>query len=201
MIYAAFGIPLALTMFQSIGERVNTFLAFSLSRMKRLLGMKNQEVSASNVVVMGLLSMAVTCCSGAFIFRYYEEWSYFTSLYYCFITLTTVGFGDLVALQESDDFKFSDTYVGISLLFIFFGLTIVGSVMNQLALRLLTIQTKEPTDNLIQGGPRCEKCSTTQQGYEPFETTGDYSTTLLRDYEEQITFTTYKALNRKRASI
>ena len=112
-----------------------------------------------------------------------------------------MGFGDLVALQESDDFKFSDTYVGISLLFIFFGLTIVGSVMNQLALRLLTIQTKEPTDNLIQGGPRCEKCFTAQQGYEPFEPIGDYSTTLLRDYEEQITFTTYKALNRKRASI
>ncbi|EDO33193.1 predicted protein, partial [Nematostella vectensis] len=146
MIYAAVGIPLALTMFQSIGERFNTFLACMFRRLKRKLGMKATDVSSTTnlVVVCGLLAMVITVSSGAFIFTHYEKWDYFHSLYYCFITVTTIGFGDYVALQDSKDERYSNKYVGISLLFIFFGLTIVGSVMNQLALRLLTAsQTKE----------------------------------------------------------
>lgn len=208
MIYAAVGIPLALTMFQSIGERLNTFLAHMFRRVKKKLGMKNTEVSntANLVVLFGLLSMVVTVCSGAFIFSHYEKWSYFKSLYYCFITVTTIGFGDYVALQDSREQRFDDTYVGISLLFIFFGLTIVGSVMNQLALRLLTAsQTKEPAEQLIGEGPCvCEKCSrlgTSRDSmiFDRYST--DYTTTLLKNFEEEITFTTYKGLHRKRASI
>lgn len=33
----------------------------------------------------------------AFLFSYYEGWSYEESVYYAFITLTTIGFGDYVA--------------------------------------------------------------------------------------------------------
>ena len=204
MIYAAVGIPLALTMFQAIGERLNTFLAHMFRRVKKKFGMKNTEVSntANMVVLFGLFCMVVTVCSGAFIFSHYEKWTYFQSLYYCFITVTTIGFGDYVALQDSQ--RFNDTYVGISLLFIFFGLTIVGSVMNQLALRLLTAsQTKEPTEQLIHEGPRCDKCASFRSihDFEQFEPYLDNSSTLLKNFEEEISFTTYKGLHRKRASI
>lgn len=211
MIYAAVGIPLALTMFQSIGERLNTFLACMFRRLKRKMGKKDSDVSSTTnlVVLCGLLSMAITVSSGAFIYKYYEKWDYFDSLYYCFITVTTIGFGDYVALQDSEKTKFDNTYVGISLLFIFFGLTIVGSVMNQLALRLLTAsQTKEPVENLVPGGPRCDRCSvkSAQDQFECCEPPSDYSTTLLRNYEDEITFTTYKeptytGADKKRASI
>lgn len=33
----------------------------------------------------------------AFLFSYYEGWTYDQSVYYAFVTLTTIGFGDLVA--------------------------------------------------------------------------------------------------------
>lgn len=33
----------------------------------------------------------------AFLFSHYEGWSYDQSVYYAFVTLTTIGFGDLVA--------------------------------------------------------------------------------------------------------
>ncbi|XP_029208927.1 potassium channel subfamily K member 9-like [Acropora muricata] len=206
MLYAAVGIPLALTMFQSIGERLNTFLAHIFRRVKKRFGMKNTEVSntANMVVLFGLFCMVVTVCSGAFIFSYYEKWSYFQSLYYCFITVTTIGFGDYVALQDAREARFDGTYVGISLLFIFFGLTIVGSVMNQLALRLLTAsQAKEPVEQLIHDGPRCDKCSWCRpiNDFDSCEPYSDYSTTLLKNFEEEICFTTYKGLHKKRASI
>ena len=75
--------------------------------------------------------------------------------------------------------------------------------MNQLALRLLTAsQTKETTDQLLVEGPcLCEKCSR-RESIDIFNLyPSDLSTTLLKNYEEEIAFTTYKGLHRKRASI
>lgn len=37
----------------------------------------------------------------AFLFSYYEGWTYDQSVYYAFVTLTTIGFGDLVAGKYS----------------------------------------------------------------------------------------------------
>lgn len=45
MVYALVGIPLGLVMFQSIGERLNTFVGWSLKFVKRCLKAKNPEVS------------------------------------------------------------------------------------------------------------------------------------------------------------
>lgn len=45
MIYALIGIPLGLVMFQSIGERLNTFVGSALKWSKRCCKAKNAEVS------------------------------------------------------------------------------------------------------------------------------------------------------------
>ncbi|XP_076303483.1 open rectifier K[+] channel 1 isoform X2 [Lasioglossum baleicum] len=37
----------------------------------------------------------------AFLFSYYEDWSYDEAVYYAFVTLTTIGFGDYVAGQDN----------------------------------------------------------------------------------------------------
>ena len=41
----------------------------------------------------------------------FPGWDYFQSLYYCFITLTTIGFGDFVALQQEHSLTRSPGYV------------------------------------------------------------------------------------------
>lgn len=48
MIYALIGIPLGLVMFQSIGERLNTFVGYTLKFAKRCVRAKNPEVSFSH---------------------------------------------------------------------------------------------------------------------------------------------------------
>lgn len=45
MVYALIGIPLGLVMFQSIGERLNTFVGCTLRHAKRCFKAKNPEVS------------------------------------------------------------------------------------------------------------------------------------------------------------
>nr|XP_009688608.1 PREDICTED: potassium channel subfamily K member 3 [Struthio camelus australis] len=102
MVYALLGIPLTLVMFQSLGERINTFVKYLLHRIKKCLGMRRAEVSMANMVTIGFFSCISTLCIGAAAFSYYEHWSFFHAYYYCFITLTTIGFGDYVALQKDE---------------------------------------------------------------------------------------------------
>ncbi|RZF32491.1 hypothetical protein LSTR_LSTR015082 [Laodelphax striatellus] len=80
---------------------------------------------------------------GAAAFSRYEGWSYFDSVYYCFITLTTIGFGDMVALQKDDALDKKPEYVVFSLIFILFGLAIVAASLNLLVLRFVTMNTED----------------------------------------------------------
>jgi len=78
---------------------------------------------------------------GAWAFSGYEGWSYLDSVYYCVITLTTVGFGDFVALQSPQQRQ--PDYIAFSIFFILVGLAVVSAAMNLLILRLLTMNTAD----------------------------------------------------------
>ena len=81
--------------------------------------------------------------TGAAAFSRYESWNYFDSFYYCFITLTTIGFGDYVALQKESALQSQPEYVAFSLVFILFGLSVVSAAINLLVLRFLTLNTED----------------------------------------------------------
>uniref|UniRef100_A0A1I8GZR1 Ion_trans_2 domain-containing protein n=1 Tax=Macrostomum lignano TaxID=282301 RepID=A0A1I8GZR1_9PLAT len=143
MLYSLIGIPLCIVMFQSIGERLNALITFLLRSLKHLFRCKNGEVSQMNLIVVSMNICTLVLAAGAALFSHYEKWSYLDSVYYCFITLTTVGFGDMVAMQKSDPIKTDPDYVLFSLLFIMAGLTVVSSAMNLLVLRFLTMNTED----------------------------------------------------------
>lgn len=143
MVYAALGIPLTLVMFQSLSERINTFVRYLLHRAKQGLGFKKTEVSLGNMVLVGLLSCMSTLCVGAAAFSHFEDWSFFNAYYYCFITLTTIGFGDFVALQEKDALQKQPPYVAFSFMYILVGLTVIGAFVNLVVLRFLTVNAEE----------------------------------------------------------
>ncbi|GBM45277.1 Two pore potassium channel protein sup-9 [Araneus ventricosus] len=141
MFYALAGIPLGLVVFQSIGERLNTFVAFVLKNLKRVAGLRNTDVSETNLICLISILSTVVMTTGAAAFSKYERWDYFDSFYYCFITLTTIGFGDYVALQKESALQSKPEYVAFSLVFILFGLSVVSAGMNLLVLRFLTMNT------------------------------------------------------------
>ncbi|XP_023931469.1 potassium channel subfamily K member 9-like, partial [Lingula anatina] len=143
MFYALCGIPMTLVMFQSIGERLNTFVTFILKHVKKCLKLKNTEVSQTNLIMVGLNMCTIVLTSGAAAFSIYEDWPYLDSFYYCFITLTTIGFGDFVALQKSKALQSRPDYVAFSLIFILSGLAVLSANMNLLVLRFLTLNTED----------------------------------------------------------
>ncbi|XP_013775947.2 two pore potassium channel protein sup-9-like, partial [Limulus polyphemus] len=143
MFYALAGIPLGLVMFQSIGERLNTFVAYLLKTGKRCLRMKNVEVTETNLICSVSILSTLVMTTGAAAFSCYEHWNYFDAFYYCFITLTTIGFGDYVALQKESALQSKPEYVAFSLVFILFGLSVVSAAMNLLVLRFLTMNTED----------------------------------------------------------
>ena len=76
-------------------------------------------------------------------FAHHEGWEYLDAFYYCFITLTTIGFGDFVALQKGQVLQNKPEYVAFSLIFILFGLTVISAAMNLMVLRFLTMNTED----------------------------------------------------------
>ncbi|XP_015238240.1 potassium channel subfamily K member 9 [Cyprinodon tularosa] len=143
MFYAVLGIPLTLVMFQSLGERMNTFVKYLLKRIKKCCGMRITDVSMENMVTVGFFSCIGTLCIGAAAFSHYEDWSFFQSYYYCFITLTTIGFGDFVALQKNRALQKKPLYVAFSFMYILVGLTVIGAFLNLVVLRFLTMNSED----------------------------------------------------------
>ncbi|KAM7061777.1 LOW QUALITY PROTEIN: potassium channel subfamily K member 3 [Acridotheres tristis] len=143
MLYALLGIPLTLVMFQSLGERINTLVRSLLRRLKKRLGMRRPEVSMANMVTIGFFSCVSTLCVGAAAFSHYENWSFFQAYYYCFITLTTIGFGDYVALQKDQALQTQPQYVAFSFVYILAGLTVIGAFLNLVVLRFMTMNAED----------------------------------------------------------
>ncbi|PIK33208.1 putative two pore potassium channel protein sup-9-like [Apostichopus japonicus] len=143
MIYSLIGIPLNLVMFQSVGERLNILMGFGIKKIKRCLKFKKAEVSHTELVMIGALTTGFITITGSLAFSKFENWSFLDAYYFVSITLTTIGFGDLVVLQKNNHLQNSPQYVFFSIMYILGALVVVASVMNLLVLRLLTLNTED----------------------------------------------------------
>ena len=155
MFYALAGIPLNLVMFQSIGERLNAITTFLMSRLFRAVrrclcaagdrrpSADDVRVSSTHLIVVSLNVSSLAVAGGAWVFSRCEGWNYLDAVYYCVVTLTTVGFGDMVALQSDGMLQSSPAYVVFSIFFILVGLAVVSAAMNLLVLRFLTMNTED----------------------------------------------------------
>ncbi|CAH8679700.1 unnamed protein product [Schistosoma rodhaini] len=156
MCYALPGIPLCLIMFQSIGERMNTIITYLLNKSNSLCKI-NKLISQTHLMIVSFTIGSIVLTIGAIVFSRYEDWDYLDSFYYCFITLTTIGFGDFVALQRNNSLAKRPDYVAFSLIFILFGLTVVSSVMNLLVLRFLTMNTEDEKRDQLEAAVYAEE--------------------------------------------
>lgn len=84
-------------------------------------------------VVMGclfLLSSVLVLCAAS-VYQSVENWSYFESIYFCFVSFATIGFGDYVSSQQqSDDASGIYWYRAANFLFLTLGCCCIYSLFN-----------------------------------------------------------------------
>ena len=128
MAYSVVGIPLALIMFQvlrlyshqcnyirfllqSIGERMNKCSSIIIQKLRTWFGCRQKEATELDLIFSSLFFSFISISGGTILYSTQEGWTYFESCYYCFITLTTIGFGDFVALQQQRSLTLRPGYV------------------------------------------------------------------------------------------
>ncbi|KAK6640579.1 hypothetical protein RUM44_012275 [Polyplax serrata] len=65
---------------------------------------------------------------GAFLFSEWENWHFLDSAYFCFITLTTIGFGDFVPAQRVQ--KNAEISIALCSLYLLFGIALLAMSFN-----------------------------------------------------------------------
>ncbi|XP_026319072.1 uncharacterized protein LOC113229625 isoform X3 [Hyposmocoma kahamanoa] len=70
--------------------------------------------------------------AGTFLFKSWEQWAYLDAAYFCFITLTTIGFGDFVPAQGQRAGNPADAVHSIALcsLYLLFGIALLAMSFN-----------------------------------------------------------------------
>ena len=79
--YAMLGIPMAMIMFQSMGERMNKAFSIIISRYRKWRGYKRTEVSEFDLIMASGLTSFIVITLGAVLYHTQEGWSFFDSLY------------------------------------------------------------------------------------------------------------------------
>lgn len=92
----------------------------------------SSEDEEGNVPIFMCMSLVVGyICGGAWLFRQWEQsWSYLDSAYFCFVTLTTIGFGDMVPGAAVVSGSEGRTTLIICAFYLLFGMALLAMSFN-----------------------------------------------------------------------
>ncbi|XP_033874188.1 potassium channel subfamily K member 12-like [Acipenser ruthenus] len=84
------------------------------------------------MMILGISAIILLCCASA-MYTLVEGWNYMDSLYYCFVTFSTIGFGDLVSSQNAA-YKNQGLYRFGNFIFILLGVCCIYSLFNVISI-------------------------------------------------------------------
>jgi len=87
-----------------------------------------EKVSVPLTVTMGLVAGFIFM--GSVLFGVWEGWDWLSSAYYCFITISTIGFGDLVPGGEGFQTTADNLKMIAAAAYIVFGMAIMSMAFN-----------------------------------------------------------------------
>ena len=137
IVYAAFGIPLTVLCVTKVAGTISNALFSAYGKRERrrraASGVETHPAEADektpkrfpvSLVLVMLLGYA---CGGAMLFSLWEGWLFVDGLYFCFDTLSTIGFGDILpgrAVSHEVTFE-EQVKIVAACLYLLFGLTMV----------------------------------------------------------------------------
>ncbi|KAK6182939.1 hypothetical protein SNE40_010510 [Patella caerulea] len=125
--YALIGIPVTLILLNALGEKLAALFAKinKLNLCSKSTPSINKTVNMVLIVLFGVCLMFV---APGFIFTLVEEWNFLETLYFCFITLSTIGFGDYIIATHKNS-SGNDAYTVIGYVWVLFGLAYLSLVI------------------------------------------------------------------------
>jgi len=149
VLYAIIGIPLTLMLLAMVGKilskYINDLCGIVLGVVRKYLypdykyDSTEGETELNAPVWLAVSFIILFISLDALVFMYMEKWSFGVALYFVFITLTTIGFGDIVPQNQAA------VWFNVTLLYI--GLAAISITIN-LMIAHINIQYKKHKDHL-----------------------------------------------------
>ncbi|CAH1800361.1 unnamed protein product [Owenia fusiformis] len=99
---------------------------------QKVIEVYEEEEGDDNIrvpVSVCLILMTGYIIGGAWLFSHWEDWDFLTGSYFCFITLTTIGFGDIVPGTETDSWAVKEKLV-LCAMYLILGLSLLAMCFN-----------------------------------------------------------------------
>ncbi|XP_030308200.1 potassium channel subfamily K member 16 [Calypte anna] len=93
--FALFGIPLNIVFLHRVGKMLS-LLCKKLGKFLYEKGMRKKRIKSLTLLFFLVTGILVFLCLPSLFFQMTEGWSYSEGIYFAFITLSTIGFGDYV---------------------------------------------------------------------------------------------------------
>ncbi|XP_070179577.1 potassium channel subfamily K member 10-like isoform X2 [Littorina saxatilis] len=134
VVYALMGIPLMLLLLAGIGEKL--VLLFKRINKLNVCSAKPEVNRRLNMVLIIVLGLVVGFIAPATMFHLIEDWHFLEALYFCFTTLSTIGFGDyIIGIHEQriSNGALHEIYEVVAYVWILFGLAYVSLVIKYIS--------------------------------------------------------------------
>ncbi|XP_062974287.1 potassium channel subfamily K member 16-like [Elgaria multicarinata webbii] len=147
VVFALFGIPLNIVFLHRIGKILST-LCERLAKWLYRKGVKKKTTRSLTLLFFLVMGILVFLCVPSVIFREMEGWTYSEAIYFAFITLSTIGFGDYVIGKQHRKNYFPGYRILVAI-WIIFGLAWIALLFNLLT-TLLEATEENPIEEYLQ---------------------------------------------------
>nr|XP_044629600.1 potassium channel subfamily K member 16-like isoform X2 [Equus asinus] len=157
--YALLGIPLTIIFLELVSKAISQPLS-GLGKYLQNMGIKEGQVKICMLVFFLVTGLLIFILLPPLIFTHTEGWTYEEGLYFAFISLSTIGFGDYV-IDTYPPQKHTRLYPAIIILWYTFGLTWI-TLMFDLFSKILEKTKKTLTCNTLS---QTEETSSTKTSF------------------------------------
>lgn len=145
--FALFGIPLNLLTLQSIGEHINYGIHLIIKYFEKVALQRETPTNEHiKCFTINLLLITLWLPLGGVMYYYSEtEWTFLDCVYYCFVALSTIGFGDLVPNEgKAPNTSYEKGMWIVRLMYLGLGLSLLSSVFTSVCSAAKQIQSLMP---------------------------------------------------------
>lgn len=110
--YALVGIPLTCLTLKTIGETLRDTITSIIENIKKQVDRSNAENVQKGIIFgINVFLWFITLLLLSILAQWRRGWTFLESFYFCFITFSTIGFGDFVAFDDNEANTVADYFV------------------------------------------------------------------------------------------